>query len=138
MRQHQQQTLRQQTLFIIKKIALLAGIATCVTACQPQPEHRSDANSVVPEELKLSYVQTADPAKDASEEFAKHKIYFVGLTEMGDRLPGTESHDELARKYPSHYVKGSSDTNPTYQEERAGQYAEIFNLVMIRAVTEKH
>ena len=125
--------MRRLCLSTTKWNAFIAVMIAFTFGCDPQVHPNADSPK-----LTLSYVQKADPAKDAAEEISRKNIYFVGLTEMGERLPGTESHDEFTKKYPSRYVEGTSDTNPTNEEERADQYAEIFNLTIVRYLTGKN
>lgn len=88
--------------------------------------------------LSLIYVQDADPSADAKLAIQNRDLFLVGLVEVGRLVPELEYHDDLEKKMPTHLIEGTSDTNPPYEEDRATQYARIFNLTVIRFATRQH
>ncbi len=82
--------------------------------------------------LTIDYVRNADPVKDAQDALASGQAKFVGVTELGEFVPGAENEPALVSRLGVNYVKGSSDTADKASEDAAVEYAEIFNRILVR------
>jgi hypothetical protein len=85
----------------------------------------------------LSAYATADPVKDLSAAVARGDLRFIGLHEFGELIPGAQNRPDLTAKYGVRMVSGTSDTALKSQQDAVEEYAEIYNLLLIRQLRSK-
>ncbi len=116
---------------LISSTAVNLGCRTC-------DEKPVDASRLpVRSKLTIAYVQDADPVADARAALLQRSFYVVGVVEMSRMVPGTDRHDTLAQTLAVRLIEGTSDTGPYYENMRAADYAEIFNLIILRELTRR-
>jgi len=59
-------------------------------------------------------------------------LRFIGVYNLGEFIPGAENHPELTEANGVKYISGSNDTDPKAGVDAAFDYAEVYNLLLVR------
>lgn len=85
-------------------------------------------------DLDMHRLGTADPVADLNLALKNGDRRFIGLRDLGEFVPGAEDHPQLTEKMGIRYVPGSSDTADKRLQDPAQEYAQIYNMLLVRVL----
>jgi hypothetical protein len=117
---------------------ILAAMSSC-TRPSPSVNERShldlptSRSSIGPRPpILASRLLDADPAKDLEAALEHGDIRFLGVLDIGERLPGVEDRPDVTFRYGVLYIEGTSCTAPLDIQQNAYDYADVYNRLLLR------
>lgn len=112
---------------------LLIALSLIGFACAQHPSRVSNNNSTTRVRvLDVATIQRADPVADLHRSLDQGDKRFVGVEEFGELIPGVENRSDVTHRFGVKYVSGTSCTANKSLQDAACEYAEIYNLLLLR------
>jgi hypothetical protein len=115
---------------------MIAKLLSLFTICALTSAFLVGCGSAVSEshQSPLDKIGKPNPLRDFESAVKKSDFRFVGWMSLGEFVPGVEERRDVISRFGVRFLEGISDTSPKKVQEEAVEYAQIYNLVLLRYI----